>query len=111
MRSLPVDTDMIGQGVLANIIALKTSGEEHKTEIADTCKPKPPSVCGVPNNRASLRLLQASSWTALPELRPNTVTCMPVLLGIKQESLPPAPITVGAIADITGEGLPEPAPL
>jgi len=37
------------------------------------------------------------------------LTCIPVELGSKQLSLPPPPIIVGAIADITGAA--EPAPV
>jgi hypothetical protein len=38
----------------------------------------------------------------LPLDIPTMLSCNPVLRGIKQESLPPPPITVGAIADMTG---------
>lgn len=79
--------------------------------MAETCNPKPPIACGVPNNLAFLRLLQCSSCTVVPALKPNKVTCSPACLEIRQLSLPPPPITVGDIADITGEGLAAPAAL
>ena len=50
-----------------------------------------------------------------PRDTPNSVTCTPVLEGIKQLSLPPPPIIVGATADMTGlagvDPGAEPAPL
>lgn len=111
MRSFPVVVLAIGHGVLANIILRNTEGSWHKTDIADTCNPKPPICCGTPKSLAFLRLLQASSCTTPPFEIPIMLSCMPLLLGIKQESLPPAPITVGAIDDITGAGLPAPVAL
>jgi len=111
IKSLPVFVSAIGQGVLANIILRNTVGSWHNTDIADTCNPNPPIACGVPNSLAFLRLLQCSSCVIPPAVIPNSVTCSPALLAIKQLSLPPLPITVGAIADITGAGLPAPVAL
>lgn len=93
---------MIGQGVLASIILLNTTASWHSTEIADTCSPNPPVCCGSPSSLAFLRLLQASSCSIAPLDKPTTESCMPVLRGIRQESLPPPPITVGATLDMTG---------
>lgn len=64
---------------------------------------------------ASFRRLHSGSCSISPRDTPNNVTCTPVLDGIRQLSLPPPPITVGATADMTGlsgiePGL-EPAPL
>lgn len=102
MSSLPVVVLAIGQGVLANIILRNTVGSWHSTDIADTCNPKPPTCCGNPKSLAFLRRLQCSSCSILPPDIPTKFSDIPVLLEIKQESLPPLPITVGAIADITG---------
>ena len=111
ISSLPVLVSAIGQGVLANIILRNTVGSWHSTDMADTCNPSPPTCCGSPSSRAFLRLLQCSSCTVVPALRPKSVTCKPACLEIRQLSLPPPPITVGAIADITGACCPAPAPL
>jgi len=95
---------MIGQGVLANIILRNTlpSGELHRTLMAETCNPRPPICCGVPNSRAFLRRLQCSSCCILPCEKPNIVIWIPDVVGNRQLSLPPPPITVGAMEDITG---------
>lgn len=84
-------------------------------DMPETCKPRPPFACGVPSRRASFLRLHSGSCSMLPLDTPNSVTWIPVLEGIRQESLPPPPIIVGATADITGfagwePGL-EPAPL
>jgi hypothetical protein len=34
----------------------------------------------------------------LPWAMPNKLTCMPLVFGMRQESVPPAPMTVGAAA-------------
>lgn len=111
ISNLPVFVSLIGQGVLANIMLRNTVGSWHNTLMAETCNPKPPTCCGSPNNLAFLRLLQCSSWVIPPAVIPNSVTCRPAVLEIRQLSLPPLPMTVGAIADITGEGLAAPAAL
>jgi len=111
ISSLPVVVSLIGQGVLANIIDLNTVGSWHNTDIADTCNPSPPTCCGNPSSLAFLRLLQCSSCSMTPLDIPTMLSDIPLLLEIKQESLPPDPITVGAIADITGAGLPAPVAL
>ena len=104
IRILPVTTSMIGQGVLANIILRNTlpSGELHRTDMAETCSPRPPICCGVPNSRAFLRRLQCSSCCIVPLDIPNIVTWMPEVVGNRQLSLPPPPVIVGEMADITG---------
>ena len=112
---LPLTMSEIGQGVFAKAIALNTSGDWHISEMPETCRPSPPAACGVPSNRLSLRRLHSGSCCILPLDTPNSVTCMPVLEGIRQLSLPPPPIMVGATADITGgvgvDPGAEPAPL
>lgn len=102
ISSLPVFVSLIGQGVLANIMLRNTVGSWHSTDIADTCSPSPPTCCGNPSSLAFLRLLQCSSCSIPPLDIPTKFSDIPALLLIKQESLPPLPITVGAIADITG---------
>jgi hypothetical protein len=66
INSLPVTTSIIGQGVDANIIALNTFGSLQITDIADTCRPKPPICCGVPNSLAFFLLLQYGSCLIVP---------------------------------------------
>jgi len=102
MSSLPVVVSLIGQGVLANIMLRNTVGSWHSTDIADTCNPKPPICCGNPSSLAFFLRLQCSSCSITPPDIPTKFSDIPVLLEIKQESLPPLPITVGAMADITG---------
>jgi hypothetical protein len=77
----------------------------------DTCKPRPPLTFGAPSNLAFLRRLQLGSCSIPPPDRPILSSDKLMALGIKQLSLPPAPIIVGAMADITGDGLPAPAAL
>ena len=98
----PVSTSMIGQGVLASAIALNTCGLLHIIEIPETCNPSPPTACGVPSSLASFLRLHSGSCSASPLDMPNRLICIPCDFGIRQVSLPPAPMTVGAIADGTG---------
>ena len=102
ISSLPVVVSLIGQGVLANIMLRNTVGSWHSTDIADTCSPSPPTACGAPNSRAFFLRLQCSSCSIYPLDSPTIFKDIPLDFGIKQLSLPPPPITVGAIADITG---------
>lgn len=104
---------MIGQGVLANIMLRNTlpSGELQRTDMAETCSPSPPICCGVPSSRAFLRRLQCSSCCILPCEKPNIVIWIPDVVGRRQLSLPPPPITVGAMEDITGAAWEAPAAL
>jgi hypothetical protein len=100
----PVAMSFMGQGVLANAIALNTRGSEHITDIPETCSPNPPTCCGAPIRRASLRLLQWASCSIVPRAIPNRLTWKPLLDGMRQLSFPPPPIIVGAMA--VGTGLP-----
>lgn len=122
MRILPVTTSIIGQGVEARTILLNTlwpeffsdfgvAGELQRTDMALTCNPNPPTCCGAPSNRAFFLRLQCSSCCIVPCENPNIVTCIPEVVGNRQLSLPPPPIIVGEIADITGEALAAPAAL
>ena len=105
----------IGHGVLAKAIALKTLGDWHIKEIPDTCKPRPPEACGVPSKRLSFLRLHSGSCSMRPTAAPKSVICTPDEDGMRQLSLPPPPIIVGPIADITGgcgcDPGEEPAPL
>ena len=111
-NNLPLFISITGHGVLANAIALNISALPHITDIPDTCSPIPPICCGVPNNLASLRLLHSSSCDIPPKLKPNKLTWMPPVFGIKQLSCPPPPMIVGDMAEGGGcePGL-DPAPL
>lgn len=88
---------------------LATTGLEHMTLIADTCKPNPPKFWGAPRSLASLRLLHSLSCSIPPLEMPMILSCIPLVFGIRQESPPPPPIIVGAILDMTGAA--EPAPV
>ena len=102
MSSRPVAVFAMGQGVFANIILRNTVGSWHNTEIALTCSPNPPTCCGAPSSLAFFLRLQCSSCSITPLDMPIILKDIPLERGIKQESLPPPPITVGAMADITG---------
>ena len=106
-------TSIIGQGVLANIILRNTlpSGELQRTDMAETCSPSPPICCGVPSRRAFLRRLQCSSCCIVPCEKPKKDIWIPDVVGRRQLSLPPAPMTVGAMEDITGADWPAPVAL
>jgi len=101
-----------GQGVDANAIARNTFLELHMILIPETCSPIPPKFCGVPIIRASFLRLQDSSCLIFPTDTPIVNSCIPFASGTKQESLPPPPITVGALLVYTGCELgDDPAPL
>lgn len=93
-------------------MALKIDGLSHITEMPLTCKPNPPVSCGVPSKRASLRRLHSGSCSILPSALPKMLIWNAVCTGMRQLSLPPPPMTVGAAAVGTGvlNGA-EPAPL
>ena len=98
----PVSTSIIGQGVLAKAIARNTSALPHMIDMPETCNPSPPTACGVPSSLASFLRLHSGSCSASPLDTPNKLICIPCDFGIRQVSFPPAPITVGAIAEGTG---------